>query len=269
MTPAPPRRRPAKPAAPRTRPAVPERLPARLDEDTGPLEPAARPASSRRGNTRRRVLVTAGPTREHVDPVRYLSNESSGRMGFEIARIAAEMGHEAVLIAGPVHLETPPGVRRIDVESARDMLAALEAEFPRCDALYMAAAVADWRPARRLAGKWRAKDGGAQRASIELVRNPDLLATITGAAAGPDNLARRKGARLVVAFALETSQGRRRALAKLAAKGADYIALNSPAALGATKADVTILDREGSERPLIGKTKTAIARALLGLRGPG
>jgi phosphopantothenoylcysteine decarboxylase / phosphopantothenate---cysteine ligase len=236
------------------------------------VEPGGRPEPEpRRGARakRRRILVTAGPTREHVDPVRYLSNESSGRMGFEIARMAVEMGHEAVLIAGPVHLETPAGVRRIDVVSARDMLAALEQEFPRCDALYMAAAVADWRPKRRLAGKWRAKDGGATQASIELVRNPDLLATVTGAAVSEARLAARKGARLVVAFALETSQGRRRALAKLKAKGADYVALNSPAALGASRADVTVLAADGSERPLVGKSKAAIARALLGLAPRG
>jgi len=93
------------------------------------------------------VLVTAGPTREHIDPVRYLSNESSGRMGFEIARAAATAGHRVTLIAGPVHLETPPGVERVDVVSALDMLAALEAHFPAADALYMAAAVGDFRHA--------------------------------------------------------------------------------------------------------------------------
>ena len=120
------------------------------------------------------ILVTAGPTREPIDPVRFLSNESSGRMGFAIAAAAQAAGHEVILIAGPVHLPTPAGVRRIDVVTAREMLAALKQHFSACDALYMAAAVADWRPKRVLSGKWRAKDGGTQTTSLELVRNPDL-----------------------------------------------------------------------------------------------
>lgn len=94
---------------------------------------------------RRVVLVTAGPTREHVDPVRYLSNESSGRMGFELAAAAARLGDRVTLVTGPVALSTPPGVERIDVVSAREMLAAARAAFRRAEALFMCAAVADWR----------------------------------------------------------------------------------------------------------------------------
>ena len=153
-------------------------------------------------STERHVLVTAGPTREAIDPVRYLSNESSGRMGFAIAEAAVKAGHRATLIAGPVDLPTPKGVERVDVVSARDMLAALEDHFPRADALYMAAAVADYRPAHRHAGKWKVKEAGADAVSLELVRNPDLVRTI----------ARTKGERRVIAFALETSDGERRAL---------------------------------------------------------
>ena len=134
---------------------------------------------------RRRILVTAGPTREAIDPVRYLSNESSGRMGFAIARAAVARGFAVTLVAGPVALETPKGVQRVDVESARDMLKAVRAAFEDPEALFMAAAVADWRPARKLAGKWRKKDEGGQRATLELVKNPDVLATV----------AKRKGER--------------------------------------------------------------------------
>ena len=144
---------------------------------------------------RLRVVVTAGPTREHVDPVRYLSNESSGRMGFAIAAAAAEAGHQVTLIAGPVALETPKGVRRVDVVSARDMLAALREHFPPADALFMAAAVADYRPRTRRRGKWKVKEAGEGEVHLPLIRNPDLLASV----------ARRKGPRTVVAFALETS----------------------------------------------------------------
>jgi len=204
---------------------------------------------------RRHVVVTAGPTREHVDPVRYLSNESSGRMGFELARAAAQRGWRVTLISGPVALETPAGVRRVDVVSAREMLAAARTAFRGADALFMAAAVADWRPRRRLAGKWRAKDGGAATASIELVRNPDVLATV----------ARGRGARLAVGFALETADGLRRARAKLERKRLDYIVLNDDSALNASRATVTILGRDGSLRRFENRSKPALARVLMDL----
>lgn len=214
-----------------------------------------RSGSGRPGRSRRHLVVTAGPTREYVDPVRYLSNESSGRMGFAIAAAAEQAGWEVTLITGPVQLETPPGVRRVDVVSARDLLAAVRPAFRAADALFMAAAVADWRPRRRLAGKWRAKDGGAQTATIELVRNPDVLATV----------AKGKGARLVVGFALETGDGLRRARAKLERKGLDYIALNDDSALNARRATVTILGRDGTRRRLENRSKQVLARALVRL----
>ena len=204
-----------------------------------------------------RVLVTAGPTREHVDPVRYLSNESSGRMGFAIAEAAAKEGHHVTLVAGPVDLPTPRGVRRVDVTSAREMLAAAREAFRKAHALYMAAAVADWRPARRLSGKWREKDERQGRARLDLVRNPDILRTLTGG--------RRRRGRLVVAFALETGDGIRRARRKMREKGADYIVLNDPSALGAGRASVRILGADGSDRLLARRTKLSVATALVGL----
>jgi phosphopantothenoylcysteine decarboxylase/phosphopantothenate--cysteine ligase len=216
----------------------------------------------------RRVVITAGPTRARIDPVRYLSNDSSGKMGFEIARAAAERGDQVILIAGPVTLETPPGVTRVDVESARDMLAAVKTAFlgsesrakgsfgkKGADALFMAAAVGDWRPKRRLSGKWRAKDGGDEVASLELVKNPDILAGV----------GRRKGRRLVVGFALETGSGLKRALAKLIRKSADYIVLNNETALGSNRTTVTILGKDGSRVDIKNKTKRDVARALVQL----
>jgi len=203
------------------------------------------------------VVVSAGPTRERIDPVRFLTNDSSGRMGFAIAEAAARAGHDVVLVAGPVALETPRGVRRVDVESAREMLAALRKEWRRADALYMAAAVADWRPARKLAGKWRAKDGGAQRARIDLVRNPDVIATLTRG--------RRDPKRTVVAFALETGDGERRALAKMARKGADWIVLNGPRALNADRTELSVLGADGLRFTLAERTKARAARDLVGL----
>jgi len=215
-----------------------------------------------RGESRpraRRVLVTAGPTREHVDPVRYLTNESSGRMGFELAAAAARAGDRVTLVTGPVNLPTPAGVERIDVVSAREMLAAARRAFRTADALFMCAAVADWRPLRKRAGKWR-KDGESQEfATIRLVRNPDILAT----------LARRKGRRLVVGFALETGRGEARARAKLRRKGADYVVLNDAAALGAARTTVTILGRDRSRLHLAGRTKRAVAERIVRLAPPG
>jgi phosphopantothenoylcysteine decarboxylase/phosphopantothenate--cysteine ligase len=201
------------------------------------------------------VVVTAGPTREYVDPVRFLSNESSGRMGFAIAAAAARAGHRVTLIAGPVHLATPRGVARVDVVTARELLAAVRQAFGRADALIMAAAVADWRPARRLVGKWRKKDEGGQETSLRLIRNPDVLATV----------GKRKGARRIVAFALETGDGVRRAQAKLKRKNADFIVLNGPSALNAARTDVTILDGEGELERHRDASKETVARVIVQL----
>lgn len=205
-----------------------------------------------------RVLVTAGPTREHLDPVRYLTNESSGRMGFEIAAAAARAGAKVTLVAGPVHLATPPGVERIDVVSARQMQSAARRAFRMADALFMCAAVADWRPLRKRSGKWRKEGESKDSAIIRLVPNPDILA----------GLGRSKGARLVVGFALETGAGEARARAKLRRKGADYVVLNDERALGAARTTVTILGSDGTRRVLRDRTKRAVAEVLVRLRVP-
>jgi len=212
-----------------------------------------KPARGRRLR-RLRVLVTAGPTREPIDPVRYLTNESSGRMGFAIADAAARAGHHVVLIAGPVALPTPRGVRRIDVVTAREMLAATSRAFRRSDALFMAAAVSDWRPLVARRDKWRKKSGVA-RVALELVQNPDILA----------HVARSKGDRLVVGFALETRDGLARARAKLKRKGADFIVLNDASALNARRSSVIILGGDGTCYRLTERAKPSIARSLVGL----
>jgi phosphopantothenoylcysteine decarboxylase/phosphopantothenate--cysteine ligase len=219
------------------------------------MSPASSNGASRRRRSRLHVVVSAGPTREYVDPVRFLSNESSGRMGFAIAAAAAEAGHRVTLVAGPVELPTPEGVRRVDVVSARDMLAAVRGAFQEADALIMAAAVADWRPARRLAGKWREKDKGSYRSELRLVRNPDILASV----------ARRKGERIVIGFALETGEGLRRARAKLVRKNADFVILNGPAVLNSELAQVTILDEDGGLEHVEQASKEKIARAIVAL----
>jgi len=159
------------------------------------------------------LLITAGPTREMLDPVRFLSNRSTGKMGFAVASAAACHGHATRLIAGPVSLATPQGVARIDVVSARDMLAAVEANLDWCDALVMTAAVADFRPRHTSAQKLK-KSGMAP--VIELEPNPDILKTI----------APRKGKKIFVGFAAETEKLLAEAQRKLAAKNLDLLVAN-------------------------------------------
>jgi phosphopantothenoylcysteine decarboxylase/phosphopantothenate--cysteine ligase len=159
------------------------------------------------------LLVTAGPTREMIDPVRFLSNRSTGKMGFAVASVAACHGHAVRLIAGPVSLATPAGVERVDVVSARDMLAAVEANLGWCDALVMSAAVADWRPCHAAAQKLKKS---TMRPVLELEPNPDILKTI----------APHKGKKTFVGFAAETEQLLVEAQRKLAAKNLDLLVAN-------------------------------------------
>ncbi len=163
----------------------------------------------------RRAIVTAGPTHEPIDPVRYIANRSSGRQGYEIARELAERGADVTLVSGPVHLSDPAGVRVVRVETAREMLAAVEAALP-ADIAVFAAAVADWR-SREIASSKMKKVADHAPAPLELVRNPDILATIAKSPNRP---------RLVVGFAAETDDVLAHAKAKLERKGADWIVAN-------------------------------------------
>ncbi|RDE06837.1 bifunctional phosphopantothenoylcysteine decarboxylase/phosphopantothenate--cysteine ligase CoaBC [Sphingomonas aracearum] len=163
--------------------------------------------------TGRHILVTAGPTHEPIDPVRFLGNRSSGKQGFAIAEALVALGARVTLVAGPVSLPTPAGVSRIDVQTAREMAAAAEGALP-ADAAVMVAAVADWR-VEPAAGK--IKKGAGAPPALALVENPDILATIGHAARRP---------RLVVGFAAETDTVVENARAKLARKGADWIVAN-------------------------------------------
>jgi len=187
-------------------------------------------------------VVSAGPTREHLDDIRFLSSPSSGRMGFAVAAAARRAGHEVVLVAGPVSLPDPPGVRTVRVVSALDMRVAVLAAFRRADALVMTAAVSDYRPARRRAGKWKK---GAARLSLPLVRNPDILA----------EAGRRRGRRVCVGFAVEVAAPLRAARGKIRRKHLDALCLCSPEAFSADRADYRILfpDRELERYPWIRK----------------
>ncbi|QKR99960.1 bifunctional phosphopantothenoylcysteine decarboxylase/phosphopantothenate--cysteine ligase CoaBC [Sphingomonas sp. CL5.1] len=162
----------------------------------------------------RHVLVTAGPTHEPIDPVRYIANRSSGKQGFAIAGALARLGARVTLVAGPVALPTPHGVERIDVETAREMAAAVEHSLP-ADAAVMVAAVADWRAEDAAAQKIKKAGGGTP--TLRLAENPDILATLAHGTRRP---------RLVIGFAAETEKVLDHAAAKRARKGADWIVAN-------------------------------------------
>lgn len=201
----------------------------------------------------RHVLVTAGPTHEPIDPVRYIANRSSGRQGFALAEAAAAAGAQVTLVAGPVALPTPPGVARIDVETAREMAAAVAAALP-CDVAIMVAAVADWRVADA-AGQKRKKDGTGQIAPLELVENPDILAGLGASAAKPG---------LLIGFAAETENVIAHAQAKLARKGANWIIANdvSGDVMGGADNTVHIVTAAGVES-LPRMAKAQVAHALI------
>ena len=184
----------------------------------------------------RHVLITAGPTHEPIDPVRYIANRSSGKQGFAIADAAARAGARVTLVAGPVHLPTPKGVDRVDVQTAREMMAAVERALP-ADVAIMVAAVADWRSADA-AGQKLKKDGSGQPAPLALVENPDILATIGRHARRPA---------LLIGFAAETERVADHAQAKLARKGADWIVANdvSGDVMGGERNSVHIVTAEG------------------------
>ena len=185
----------------------------------------------------KRILITAGPTHEPIDPVRYIANRSSGRQGFAIAEAAAAMGAEVQLIAGPVHLPTPPGVTRIDVETAREMAAAVDATLP-ADIAILVAAVADWRTAD--AAEQKIKKTGGALPVLQLAENPDILAGLARDARRPA---------LLVGFAAETENVIAHAQAKLARKACDWIVANdvSGDVMGGNENAVHIVTADGVE----------------------
>ena len=187
----------------------------------------------------KRAIVTAGPTAEPIDPVRVLTNRSSGKQGFAIAAALAELGAEVTLVAGPVSLATPRGVHRVDVETAREMLAACQAALP-ADIAVCVAAVSDWRPQAEAATKMKKDTKGPP--TLSLVENPDILATLSQGPARP---------KLVVGFAAETHEVEAYAQAKLARKGCDWIVANDVSVAGTMGGDdnaVSIVTSQGIER---------------------
>jgi phosphopantothenoylcysteine decarboxylase/phosphopantothenate--cysteine ligase len=202
----------------------------------------------------KRVLITAGPTRERIDPVRFISNRSSGKMGFAVAQAAREAGASVVLVAGPVSLPTPAGVTRLDVESAADMLAAVLRELPGTDVFISTAAIADYRPARAAPQKIKKT---AETLELVMERTVDVLATVAARADRP----------LVVGFAAETEAVEQNARAKLMKKNLDMIAANE---VGHDKAfdsehnQLIVLSRSGRQE-LARAGKLTLARGLVAL----
>jgi phosphopantothenoylcysteine decarboxylase/phosphopantothenate--cysteine ligase len=194
---------------------------------------AARPLAGKR------VIVTAGPTAEPIDPVRLLTNRSSGKQGYAIASALAGLGADVTLVSGPTALPAPAGVRRVPVETAREMLAACEAALP-ADIAVCVAAVADWRPESAGTGKMKKGSGGPPQ--LTLVENPDILATLSKDSRRP---------RLVVGFAAETDDVEAHAAAKLEKKGCDWIVANDVSVEGTMGGDenaIAIVTRGGIER---------------------
>ena len=211
----------------------------------------------------RSVLVTAGPTFEAIDPVRGISNHSSGKMGFAVARAAAEAGAQVTLVAGPVHLDTPLGVRRINVQSAQQMLDAVLPLAPLHEVFVATAAVADWRPASMAANKIK-KDGSGSPPALELTENPDILATVARLP-----LAQRPWC---VGFAAESHDVLRHAREKRVRKAVPLMVGNiGPATFGRDDNTLLLVDALG-EKQLPHGSKLSLARLLvaeIALRLPG
>ena len=223
-----------------------------------PDEIAARIAARFRGGALEgvEVLVTAGPTREALDPVRYLTNHSTGKMGYAVAVAAAEAGARVSLVSGPTALPAPPGVERIDVTSAEEMYTKVMARAARCDIFIAAAAVGDYRPARCAEQKIKKEDGPA---TLDLVRTPDIVAGVAAMDGGP----------FTVGFAAETESVQAHAQDKLERKGLDMIAANRVGlpdrGFASDRNALSVLWRDGGSRELGLAPKAELARSLIAL----
>ncbi|MEZ6072957.1 MAG: phosphopantothenoylcysteine decarboxylase [Pirellulales bacterium] len=199
-----------------------------------------------------RILITSGPTRQYLDPVRYLTNASSGRMGLALVEATLALGHVPIVVSGPVDVEYPSSVDVRRVTATDEMLAAAQEAFADCDGLIGAAAPCDYQPIKVADNKIN-KTG--QPLVLELVETADVVAT----------LAADKGRRWAVGFALETEDQRLRALAKLERKCCDLMVLNGPAAMNAEDNTVEVIDPSGAVIGAFGGSKYLVAREILGI----
>ena len=201
-----------------------------------------------------RILITAGPTREKIDPVRFISNRSTGKMGYAIAARAAETGHDVTLISGPVALENPAGVKRIFIESAAEMAEAVHQYADNADAIIMSAAVADYRPAHPFDSKMKKQPGNL---FLELERTEDVLGTV-----GKNKLP----GQILIGFAAETENLEANALDKLQRKNLDWIIANLVSdGFGNDTNKVIIFNRDGGRFPLDLEEKSSLAQKIVDL----
>lgn len=200
-----------------------------------------------------RILVTAGPTREYFDSVRFISNPSSGKMGYAVAGEAVRRGHQVVLVSGPVELSEPDGAEVIRVVSAHEMFQAVTSEFPECQAAVMTAAVCDYRPSKRLSRKLK-KQGRSSR-SVKLEPTEDILA----------HLGQMKGDRVLIGFAVEDHEPHANAEAKLRRKRCDAMVLNGLGNIGSDSAEVEILREDAGWSAPFSGTKGHVAAAVMDL----
>ncbi|HEV7221160.1 MAG TPA: phosphopantothenoylcysteine decarboxylase [Pirellulales bacterium] len=198
-----------------------------------------------------RVLITSGPTRQYLDPVRYLTNSSSGRMGKALAEAVLAAGHDVVIVSGPVEVAYPAAAQVVRVVSTEEMLAACREIFPGCDGLIGVAAPCDYRPVRVAEGKIQ-KTG--QPLELHLIETSDVVATLG---------AEKRAGQWLVGFALETDDQRLRALAKLEKKSCDLMVLNGPQAMNALDTEVEVLDKQGQVIASLIGSKEQVARGIV------
>ena len=200
-----------------------------------------------------KILITSGPTRQYLDPVRYLTNASSGLMGLSLAQAALDQGHQVVIVSGPVEVSYATEAEVVPVISTEEMLEAAKHHFPGCDGAIGVAAPCDYRP-QRVSDQKLSKTGGPL--VLHLIETPDVIATLG---------ASKRGDQWVVGFALETEDHRFRALRKLEEKSCDLIVSNSPAAMNAKETDVEILDHSGVVVQSLSGSKEAVSDGIMQL----
>ena len=206
--------------------------------------------------SRPRLLITSGPTREYLDPVRYLSNGSSGQMGRALAITALENGYDVTIVSGPVSVSYPEAAKVIDVMSTREMFDAVIKAWPDCVGLIAAAAPSDFRPAKFSESKIK-KSANTGNVSIELIENPDILAEAGRL---------KSDSQWTIGFALETDNGIENAIGKLKRKNCDFIILNDPTAIDSGENRVSIIDSAGEVVEKFAGSKQAVAEKILALK---
>ncbi|MBN2582079.1 MAG: phosphopantothenoylcysteine decarboxylase [Planctomycetes bacterium] len=201
-----------------------------------------------------KILITSGPTREYIDAVRYLSNASTGRMGYALAMAAKAAGHEVTLVHGPTSHNPPRVDKTIAVTSALEMFQAVGDEFAACDALIACAAVSDYRPREKFSGKLKRE--AAKELTLELIQNPDIVQEMA---------ARRRQQQVLIGFALEAESAEDYARDKLLRKRLDAIVLNTPMAIGSNETTITIFGADGHREGPISEDKSAAAKRIITL----